>query len=301
MQADYVIVGSGSAGSALAYRLGEAGHSVAVIEYGGTDWGPFIQMPAALSYPMNMARYDWGFRTEPEPHLGGRTLATPRGKVLGGSSSINGMVYVRGHPRDFDTWAEMGADGWAWADVAPYFKRMESWHGGHSDWRGYGRPAARHPRPAPQPALPQLRRGRRPGRLRAHLRLQRRRSRRASARWSRPSGAAAAGPPPTPTCARRSPAATSRSSRGLAARVVIAQGRATGVEVVRPARPRDHRRPPRGHPLRLLDQHPEAPDALRHRPGRPPRRARHRRSSPTAPASAPTCRTTSSSTSRCGA
>ena len=118
MEADFVIVGSGSAGSALAYRLGEAGHSVLVLEYGGTDWGPFIQMPAALSYPMNMARYDWGFLTEPEPHLGGRRLACPRGKVLGGSSSINGMVYVRGHPRDFDHWAEMGADGWAWADVA---------------------------------------------------------------------------------------------------------------------------------------------------------------------------------------
>ena len=72
MEADFVIVGSGSAGSALAYRLGEAGHSVLVLEYGGTDWGPFIQMPAALSYPMNMARYDWGFVTEPEPHLGGR-------------------------------------------------------------------------------------------------------------------------------------------------------------------------------------------------------------------------------------
>lgn len=136
MEADYVVVGSGSAGSAFAYRLVEAGRSVIVIEHGGTDWGPFIQMPAALSYPMNMARYDWGFHTEPEPHLGGRVLATPRGKVLGGSSSINGMVYVRGHPRDFDHWAESGAEGWAWADVAPYFVRMEHWHGGHSDWRG---------------------------------------------------------------------------------------------------------------------------------------------------------------------
>jgi choline dehydrogenase len=136
MEADYVIVGSGSAGSALAYRLGEAGRSVIVIEYGGSDWGPFIQMPAALSYPMSMARYDWGFRTEPEPHLGGRRLVTPRGKVLGGSSSINGMVYVRGHPRDFDHWAEAGAEGWGWADVAPYFIRMETWHAGASDWRG---------------------------------------------------------------------------------------------------------------------------------------------------------------------
>ena len=129
MQADYVIIGSGSAGSAVAYRLGEAGHSVIVIEEGGTDAGPFIQMPAALSYPMNMKRYDWGFQSEPEPHLGGRRLATPRGKVIGGSSSINGMVYVRGHARDYDTWEEMGAQGWAYADVLPYFQRMENWHG----------------------------------------------------------------------------------------------------------------------------------------------------------------------------
>ncbi len=130
MTADYVIVGAGSAGSALAYRLGAAGASVTVIEHGGTDAGPFIQMPAALSYPMNMSMYDWGFQTEPEPHLGGRNLATPRGKVIGGSSSINGMVYVRGHARDFDTWADMGAQGWGYADVLPYFKRMENWHGG---------------------------------------------------------------------------------------------------------------------------------------------------------------------------
>ena len=140
MTADYVIVGAGSAGSALAYRLGQAGASVTVIEHGGTDAGPFIQMPAALSYPMNMSMYDWGFQTEPEPHLGGRKLATPRGKVIGGSSSINGMVYVRGHARDFDTWAEMGAQGWGYADVLPYFKRMENWHGGSDNgdgaWRG---------------------------------------------------------------------------------------------------------------------------------------------------------------------
>jgi len=130
VQADFVIVGAGSAGSAIAYRLGEAGASVVVIEHGGTDAGPFIQMPAALSYPMNMQRYDWGLKTEPEPHLGGRVLATPRGKVIGGSSSINGMVYVRGHARDFDIWAEMGAQGWSYADVLPYFQRMEHWHGG---------------------------------------------------------------------------------------------------------------------------------------------------------------------------
>ena len=121
----------------MAYRLAEAGASVLVIEHGGTDAGPFIQMPAALSYPMNMPLYDWGFQTEPEPHLGGRVLATPRGKVIGGSSSINGMVYVRGHARDFDHWAEQGATGWSYADVLPYFRRMEHWHGGSTpEWRG---------------------------------------------------------------------------------------------------------------------------------------------------------------------
>ncbi|PWJ13250.1 choline dehydrogenase [Jannaschia seohaensis] len=140
MRADYVIVGAGSAGCAIAYRLAEAGKSVLVLEHGGTDAGPFIQMPGALSFPMNMARYDWGYRSDPEPHLGGRRLACPRGKVIGGSSSINGMVYVRGHARDFDHWAEQGADGWAYADVLPYFKRMENWddggHGGDPAWRG---------------------------------------------------------------------------------------------------------------------------------------------------------------------
>ncbi|MFO1203799.1 MAG: choline dehydrogenase [Tabrizicola sp.] len=137
MHADYVIVGAGSAGCAMAYRLSEAGKRVVVIEHGGSDAGPFIQMPGALSYPMNMGIYDWGFATEPEPHLGGRVLATPRGKVIGGSSSINGMVYVRGHARDYDTWAEMGADGWAYADVLPYFKRMEQSHGGSGpEFRG---------------------------------------------------------------------------------------------------------------------------------------------------------------------
>ena len=144
MQADFVIVGAGSAGCAMADRLSASGSSVIVIEFGGSDAGPLIQMPGALSYPMNMPRYDWGYWSEPEPHLGGRQLACPRGKVIGGSSSINGMVYVRGHARDYDTWAEMGADGWSYADVLPYFKRMEHWddagHGGDPDWRGKNGP-----------------------------------------------------------------------------------------------------------------------------------------------------------------
>ena len=152
MEADFVLVGSGSAGCALAYRLGESGASVLVLEHGGTDMGPLIQMPAALSYPMSMARYDWGYQSEPEPHLGGRRLACPRGKVIGGSSSINGMVYVRGHARDFDHWAEQGADGWGYADVLPYFRRMETWHGPEaSEWRGTDGPlhVTRGPRDNP--------------------------------------------------------------------------------------------------------------------------------------------------------
>ncbi|MDX8524541.1 choline dehydrogenase [Mesorhizobium sp. MSK_1335] len=141
LEADFVIIGSGSAGSAIAYRLSEDGkHSVIVIEFGGTDMGPLIQMPSALSIPLNMSLYDWGFASEPETHLGGRVLATPRGKVIGGSSSINGMVYVRGHAHDFDHWAEQGAAGWGFADVLPYFKRMEDSDGGEDGWRGHGGP-----------------------------------------------------------------------------------------------------------------------------------------------------------------
>ncbi|MEM9139919.1 MAG: GMC family oxidoreductase N-terminal domain-containing protein, partial [Pseudomonadota bacterium] len=145
MVADFVIIGSGSAGSAMAYRLSEDGqHKVLVLEYGGTDAGPLIQMPGALSFPMNMPRYDWGFASEPEPRLNNRRLACPRGKVVGGSSSINGMVYVRGHALDYDHWAEVGASGWGYADVLPYFKRMECWdpgpHGGDPSWRGTNGP-----------------------------------------------------------------------------------------------------------------------------------------------------------------
>ena len=138
---DYVIVGAGSAGCAMAYRLAENGkNTVCVLEFGGSDRGPFIQMPSAHSYPMNMNLYNWGFETEPEPQLGGRRLATPRGKVVGGSSSINGMVYVRGHARDFDSWEEMGARGWGFRHVLPYFKRQESSHGGEDGWRGSAGP-----------------------------------------------------------------------------------------------------------------------------------------------------------------
>jgi len=134
---DYVIVGAGSAGCVLADRLSADGKAtVLVLEQGGSDRSVFIQMPSALSIPMNSPRYDWRYHTEPEPHLGGRRLHTPRGKVLGGSSSINGLVYIRGNPHDFDRWADEGADGWRYADVLPYFKRAETREEGPTDYRG---------------------------------------------------------------------------------------------------------------------------------------------------------------------
>ncbi|HTO33009.1 MAG TPA: choline dehydrogenase [Pararhizobium sp.] len=137
MQADFIIIGSGSAGSALAYRLSEDGkNTVLVLEYGGSDFGPFIQMPAALAWPMSMSRYNWGYLSEPEPNLNNRRITAPRGKVIGGSSSINGMVYVRGSAEDYGKWEASGAQGWGYADVLPYFKRMESSTGGEEGWRG---------------------------------------------------------------------------------------------------------------------------------------------------------------------
>jgi len=134
---DYVIVGAGSAGCVLADRLSADGAArVLLLEYGGSDRSIFIQMPSALSIPMNMLRYNWFYHTEPEPGLGGRSLHTPRGKVLGGSSSINGLVYIRGNPLDFERWAQEGAAGWGYRDVLPYFRRAETREEGADRYRG---------------------------------------------------------------------------------------------------------------------------------------------------------------------
>ncbi|MCC7182376.1 MAG: GMC family oxidoreductase N-terminal domain-containing protein [Rhodocyclaceae bacterium] len=138
---DYIIVGAGSAGCDVASRLSEdTGSSVLLLEAGGNDDRLTIAMPLGFLKTIFDPTLSWGDISEPEPNLGGRRLWLPRGKVLGGSGTINGMFYMRGHPHDYDTWARLGARGWSYADVLPYFKRMEdSWRGA-SEFHGVGGP-----------------------------------------------------------------------------------------------------------------------------------------------------------------
>jgi choline dehydrogenase len=134
---DYIIVGAGSAGCVLANRLSEDPNiSVCLLEAGPSDWHPFIHMPAGLAKLVGKKGVNWDYSTAPDPHMNNRSLWWPRGKVLGGSSSINAMCYIRGHARDYDEWAELGADGWHWKNVLPYFKRSEGNSRGESELHG---------------------------------------------------------------------------------------------------------------------------------------------------------------------
>ena len=152
---DYIIVGGGSAGCALANRLSaDPSNEVLVVEAGRRDWkwDVFIHMPAALAFPIGSRFYDWKYESEPEPFMDGRRVYHARGKVLGGSSSINGMIFQRGNPMDYDKWGKIpGLENWDWAHCLPYFKRMETCLAGEDDWRGGEGPLKLERGPAENP------------------------------------------------------------------------------------------------------------------------------------------------------
>ena len=137
MQADYVIVGAGSAGCELANRLTEdPATRVILIEAGGCDWNPLTHIPVGYMKLLDHRRLTWGFKAEADPGTNGRAIAYPRGRVLGGSSSTNGLIYIRSQPEDYDHWAQLGNRGWGWDDVLPFFKRAERWTGEKADIHG---------------------------------------------------------------------------------------------------------------------------------------------------------------------
>ena len=275
---DYVVVGAGSAGCVLANRLSEDPDvRVLLLEAGPVDhpWAWQLHMPAALAYPLKSQRYNWGYWSEPEPHMDGRRIYCPRGRVLGGSSSINGMAYVRGHARDYDRWAQSGLPGWDYAHVLPYFKRAETRARGARRLPGRRRTVARRDRRLSQSPLPGLHRGGAPGRLSAL-----RRHERLPAGGLRADGHDGPGRAPLERGARvpgrgPAPAEPDRAHRRADPAGAL-RGRPRRRR--RACRRRAHRERPRrarGDPRRRRDQLAAAADAVRHRRRRRARAVRH--------------------------
>ena len=265
---DFIIVGGGSAGCALANRLSaDPATRVLVLEAGRPDykWDVFIHMPAALTFPIGSRFYDWQYESEPEPFMNGRRIYHARGKILGGSSSINGMIFQRGNPLDYARWAaDPGMDSWDYPHCLPYFRRMETCLAGADEYRGGDGPLVLERGPGGQSAVPRVLRGRAAGGLPAHQRRQRLPP--GGVRGLRPEPAprpAAVGGPRVPAPGAL-PAEPHRAlpRAGHQGDALGYQGDGRGVHGARQHAPGGRRR---GDPVRRRDQHPAAAPAVGHR------------------------------------
>ena len=200
IEADFIVVGAGSAGCVMAARLSEdPATSVVLLEAGGDDWNRWIHIPLGFGKTFADPSVNWCYETEPDAGAGGRKIFWPRGKVLGGSSSINGMVYIRGQHEDFDLWRQMGCTGWSAQDVLPYFKRAEHQTRGADDWHGTGGPLAVSDVPDKPSALRGIHPCLQRSRLSPPIAISTARRRTASATTRPPRATAAAAPPRSAT------------------------------------------------------------------------------------------------------